>query len=158
MPSGSGSSGVVLAVTAPVFPRQLRVEPWVDPAIDRVGFPAASPYVEALWVSAIGPTAAWAFRRLAAVVAVRPEGTSVDLGVLGVSLGVGSNVSRHSTVSRAIGRLVSFRLASCDGEVLRVRQTVPPLSRRQLSRLTPSLLAVHERMVSIGGRDGVGMA
>lgn len=82
----------------------------------------------------------------------------MDLAELGVSLGIGSSVSRHSTVSRSLGRLVSFGLASWDGEVLRVRQVVPPLSRRQLSGLTPSLAAVHDRMVSARReRDGMGV-
>lgn len=145
-------------MTAPLFPRQVRVEPWVDPAVDGEGFPAGSAYVEALWLGVIGPTAAWTLRRLAALVTVRPAGATVDLGELGASLGVGSSVAANSTMSRTIGRLVSFKLASWDGEVLRVRRVVPPLSRRQVSRLTPSLVVVHDRMVSAGrGFDGLGV-
>lgn len=149
---------MVPAVTAVVFPRELRVKPWTDPTVAGDGFPANSVYVEALWVGVIGPTAAWALRRLAAMVIARPGGATVDLAELGVSLGIGSSVSRHSSVSRTLGRLVSFGLASWDGEVLRVRQVVPPLSSRQLSRLTPSMAAVHDRMVSARHeRDGMGV-
>ncbi|MEW6474299.1 MAG: hypothetical protein AB1679_18765 [Actinomycetota bacterium] len=102
----------------------------------------------------IGPTAAWTLRRLAAVVAERPEGVWVDLPDLAQSLGVGRSTSRSSVLSRTIDRLVSFRLASWDGDVLRIRQTVPPLTARQASRLTPPLTRLHERVVQ-AGRDGL---
>jgi hypothetical protein len=52
-----GASAVVPAVTAVVFPRELRVEPWADPTGARDGFPASSVYVEALWASSPGSRA-----------------------------------------------------------------------------------------------------
>jgi hypothetical protein len=132
------------------------VAPWIDPAPAGRRFPVSSAYVEACWLGVIGPTAAWTLRRLSAVVQGRPNGVWVDLPELAQGLGVGRSTRRNSVLSRTIDRLVSFGLASWDGEVLRIPEAVPPLTTRQVSRLTPSLARVHERMLQ-AGRDGAGV-
>lgn len=124
------------------------VRPLSDPMVERAGFPVDSPYVEELWLSVLGPSATWALRRLAALTAARPEGVQVDLAEFGRSLGLGAGIGRNSVMSRTVERLVSFGVAAWDGDDLLVRQKVPPLSARQLSRLSPALVGLHRRLVA----------
>jgi hypothetical protein len=81
--------------------------------------------------------------------ASRPEGVQVDLAEFGRSLGLGSGIGRNSVMSRTVERLVAFGVAAWDGDELLVRQAVPPLSARQLSRLSPALVGLHRHLVAV---------
>jgi len=141
-----------LAFGAGRGPRSLEptlvIRPLTDRGVEQAGFPVDSPYVEGLWLSVLGPSATWALRRLSALAAARPEGVEVDLAEFGRSLGLGSGSGRSSVISRSIERLVTFGVAAWDGDALLVRQAVPPLSPRQLSRLSPALVGLHRRLVA----------
>ncbi|MBW3537033.1 MAG: hypothetical protein KY395_04580 [Actinobacteria bacterium] len=61
-------------------------------------------------------------------------------------IGVGFQGGRHSPFSRALGRLVQFDLARDDAPSgMAVRRKVPPLNRRQVSRLPEVLQDAHQR-------------
>lgn len=42
----------------------LHVQAWPDPVIDHLGYGPTSSYFEWLWLPRVGPSAAWAYRRL----------------------------------------------------------------------------------------------
>jgi hypothetical protein len=141
-PAGKSTLGPSIEV-AP----KLMVRPLVDPVVDRLGFPVMSAYVEGLWLSVLGPSATWALRRLGAMVTARPDGVAIDLAEFGLSLGLGSGIGSNSSIVRTVKRLVSFRVAAWQGNDLLVRRVVAPLTMRQLARLSPSLVALHHRIV-----------
>jgi hypothetical protein len=141
------------AATEPPFPFEIVVVAWPDPVIDTIGFPVTHPYVETLWLPVIGPSTTWALRRLGVWAAACPDGVSVPLQELAGSLGIGAGVAPSSPVRRTMRRLVHFGLARWNWR-LSVRTTVPPLSARQLERLSPALQRAHERMVA--GRSTAG--
>jgi hypothetical protein len=143
------------AATEPLFPFEIVVVAWHDPVIDTVGFPVTHPYVETLWLPVIGPSTTWALRRLGVWAAACPDGVSVPLQELAGSLGIGAGVAPSAPIQRTLRRLVQFGLARWNGR-LSVRTTVPPLSARQLDRLSPALRRAHERMVA--GRSATGEA
>ena len=122
---------------------QLTVTAWRDPVVERVGHDACGDYVEAFWISTLGPTATWLLRRLAVVVSHSPDGFVVDLGELATAVGLGSDASRTSTLRKAMHRLVLFGLAHHTGDGLAIRTVVPPLSMKQLSRLPQHLQKAH---------------
>ncbi len=126
---------------------RIMVRPLIDPVVDPLGFPVGSAYVEGLWLGILGPSATWALRRLGATVTAHPEGVAVDLAEFGASIGLGSGVSPNSSIVRTIKRLVSFSVAAWQGDDLLVRRVVAPLTMRQLGRLSPSLVALHHRMI-----------
>ena len=92
-----------------------------------------------------GPSTTWLLRRLAAGLDASPAGFDLDLADTAASLGLGSKGGRHSPFMRALGRCCQFdlALAAADG-TLAVRRKVPPLNRRQVLRLPPSLVAAHQ--------------
>ena len=129
------------------FPAQIRVVCWDEPTFEAIVFPVHHPYVESLWLPVIGPSATWMLRRLSAWATACPDGVDVALVELSGSLGLGWASGRTSSVQRTLRRLVMFGLAQWTGE-LAVRTIVPPLSPRQLTRLAPGLVRVHDRMVA----------
>jgi hypothetical protein len=131
----------------PLFPLELVVLPWRDQHVEAMSFPIGHAYVETLWLPIAGPTATWTLRRLGVWALACPDGVSVVLLELAESLGVGSSVGASSTMQRTLRRLVRFGLARWDGR-LWVRTAVPPLSARQVDRLSPALRRAHERMVA----------
>jgi hypothetical protein len=121
-----------------------------DPVVEAVGFAAESRYAETYWLPVLGPSALWALRRLTALLAMRPSGIAVPMGMLGSELGLGGNGGRHAPAVRAVGRLVLFGMAEVRGDELAVRRKVPPLARRQLRRLPTHLVEAHQRHHSAG--------
>jgi hypothetical protein len=119
----------------------LMVGPLRDPVVETLGHPADSPYAERFWLPLIGPSALWALRRLAAAAAVCPDGVPVVLGAFARELGLGAGTGTHAPVVRTLTRLVLFRAADPDGDVLRVRLALPPLTLRQIGRLPDHLEA-----------------
>jgi len=129
--------------TAPVA--VLPIYPWPDPVIDALGHDPRSTYVELFWLGILGPSTTWLLRRLAAGLDASPSGFDLDLADAAAALGLGAKGGRHSPFMRALGRCCQFDLAMAraDGS-LAVRRRVPPLNRRQVLRLPPSLVAAHQ--------------
>ncbi len=115
-----------------------------DPVIEAVGFVPESRYAETYWLPVLGPSALWALRRLSALLAMRPAGITVPMGMFSSELGLGGNGGRHAPAVRALGRLVLFGMAEVRGDELAVRRKVPPLARRQLRRLPAHLADAHQ--------------
>lgn len=136
-----------LAETLPVLPEPtLRVEPWPDPVVDRIGHPLRSSYVEDYWLGILGPTTTWLLRRLDAALDGHPDGVTIDLATLAGSLGLTFEPGHAGPFGRALHRSVMFGLAQPVGARLAVRRAAPPLSARQLARLPRAVQAGHERL------------
>ena len=135
----SGVEGVV-------FPVELTVRAW---STDRgvALFPVQHEYVEMLWLPVIGPSSTWLLRRLGSWALAFPDGVSVVLPELSESLGLGWTAGVHSSLQRSMRRLVMFGLARWSGESFDVAAVVPPVSNRQLERLSPGLVRAHDRMI-----------
>jgi len=133
----------------------LLVAPWSDPVIDTLGHDPRSTYVEQFWLPILGPTATWLLRRMAAGFDTAPEGFELDLADTARALGLGARGGRHSPFQRALGRCISFRLARREGQgALGVRRRIPPLTRRHLDRLPPSLGKLHGEWSVVCDRTG----
>lgn len=107
-------------------PNTLTIEAWTDPAIDASGHRPGSAYIEAVWLGSLGPTATFAWMRLARVAAATP-GVVVDTTDLAVSLGLGESLSRSGALARSIGRLIAF-----DAAYLGRRLRGPPGAARRV--------------------------
>ncbi|HXX88756.1 MAG TPA: hypothetical protein VEI83_00870 [Acidimicrobiales bacterium] len=124
----------------------LRIEPWPDPVIDALGHDPRSWYVERFWLAVLGPTSTWLLRRIAAGFDTSPEGFDLPVDEAARALGLGGRTGRHSPFQRAVARCVTFELALSRGPAtIGVRRHVPPLPRRHLVRLPPSLQEHHRR-------------
>jgi hypothetical protein len=124
----------------------LLIRPWPDGVIDALGFDPRSAYVETYWLGILGPSTTWLLRRLVAGLDISPEGFDLPLAETARQLGLGDRGGRHSPFLRAIARTMQFELAQPEGDaVLAVRRRVPPLSRRQVLRLSPALQEAHAR-------------
>ncbi len=122
------------------------IRPWEDQILDRIGFDPRSPYVERFWLGIVGPSVTWLIRRIAAGFDASPSGFEMPLGETARALGLGDPGGRSSAFFRTLSRMVQFELARvaapCELEVMR---RLPPLTRRQASRLSPALQEAHER-------------
>ncbi len=124
----------------------LTVSPWPDDLIDSLGFDARSPYVERFWLGVLGPSTTWLLRRVAAGFDQHPEGFELSLSQTAQALGLGDRGGRNSPFLRTVNRVIQFDLARVAGPAeLAVRRKLPPLSRRQTNRLSPSLQADHQQ-------------
>jgi hypothetical protein len=134
----------------------LHIVPWTDPVIDTLGHDPRSWYVEQFWLPIVGPTSTWLLRRIVARFDSDPGGFDLDLDDTARGLGLGGREGRHSPFQRALGRCVSFQLARSHGpRSLAVRRRIPPLSRRHLDRLPPTLQALHAEWSRGQNRTGV---
>jgi len=123
----------------------LPVRPWPDAVIDALGHDPRSAYVESFWLGILGPSTTWLIRRLAAGLEASPAGFDLDLADTASALGLGAKGGRHSPFMRALGRCCQFDLAIARSDgTLAVRRKIPPLNRRQVLRLPPSLVAAHQ--------------
>ena len=127
----------------------IAIRPWEDEALERTGFDPRSPYVERFWLGIIGPSTTWLLRRIAAGFDAAPAGFDMSLAETARALGLGDRSGRNSPFFRTLNRMVQFELArvSSGGE-LEVMRRLPPLSRRQTSRLSPALQEAHERWMA----------
>ena len=124
----------------------LAIRPWPDGVIDSLGHDPRSSYVEQFWLGILGPSTTWLLRRLAAGLETHPAGFDLPLAETAQALGLGAKGGRHSPFMRALARCCQFDLAEARPEgALAVRRKLPPLNRRQVLRLPPSLQAAHER-------------
>jgi hypothetical protein len=122
----------------------LSVRPWPDPVIDTLGHDPRSAYVERFWLGVLGPSTTWLLRLLASELEANPAGFQLDLVETAQALGLGGHGGRHSPFMRSLARCCRFELAETrDDGSLAVRRKLPPLNRRQLLRLPPSLQAAH---------------
>jgi hypothetical protein len=130
-------------LTSPV-----RITPWPDTVIDRMGHQPDSAYFEWLWLPRIGPSTAWAYRRLTSGLAGHPEGFTISLEELAHWLGL-RGTGANSVVVRSLGRLVRFHLAmQVDVSSLALRRRVPPLTKGQLAALSPHLQRTHRHLMA----------
>ena len=101
-----------------------------------------------LWLPRVGPSTAWAYRRLTEGLSTQPDGYSVELDTLAAWLGL-SGTGHQAPLMRSLRRLVRFHLAlQLDDHTLAVRRRVPPLTTPQLRNLHPTLQRAHLRMVN----------
>jgi hypothetical protein len=133
----------VLGIPAPAT--TLTIHPWPDTVIDSVGLDPRSDYVERYWLGIIGPSTTWLLRHLVEGLERQPAGFELDMAETAARIGIGFQGGRHSPFCRTLGRLVQFELARDEGAgIMAVRRKVPPLSRRQLTRLPEKLQQDHE--------------
>ena len=133
------------------FTSPLRVQAWPDAVVDRLGYEPTSEYFEWLWLPRIGPSCAWAYRRMTAGLLSHPQGYSIRLDGLAHWLGLGGT-GQHSPLVRSLRRLEQFGLVvRIDEHTIRVRRKVPPLTQPELRRLSPVLQAIHLRLVHTAG-------
>jgi hypothetical protein len=60
-----------------------------DPVVEARGHRPGSPYIEHVWLSALGPASTWMWTRMARVAAARPT-TLIDMADLAAGLGLGT--------------------------------------------------------------------
>lgn len=122
------------------------IRPWVDEALDQAGFDPRSPYVERFWLGVIGPSTTWLMRRVAAGFDAAPDGFDMPLGETARAIGLGDPSGRNSAFFRTLTRLVQFDLGRVTGPCeLEVMRRLPPLSRRQVARLSPEMQEAHQQ-------------
>lgn len=127
----------------------VRIRPWGDEVLDRMGFDPRSPYVERFWLGIVGPSVTWLIRRVAAGFDAAPDGFEMKLGETARALGLGDPGGRNSAFFRTVNRMVQFDLARVSApSELEVLRRLPPLTRRQTSRLSPALQEAHERWLA----------
>ena len=98
------------------------------------------------WLGVIGPTAAWALRRLALPLLACPEAHEVDLSVLATELGLGHSAAKAQA---ALDRLARFGLARWAGiGELEVVTAVPLLPRRHLGHLSAWARRYHDQALA----------
>lgn len=127
-----------------IDPTTLVVENWSDPTLEQYGYEVASDYVEAFWLSTLGPTSTWLLRRLVAVVGDRPDAVRLDVAELAASLGIGSPQDRLTPFVKSLDRLVMFGVAQVRRDRIGVRRFVPPLASKQIDRLPAHLHRSHD--------------
>ncbi len=136
-------------------PASLEVHPAPHPKLEvhRAGFPLDHPYIEQCWTPVLGPSSVLLLRRIPWL---WREATpaEVDVGELGVQLGLGRGGGRHSPIARTVDRIVRFRFAAWSG---------PPLSQRHLDRVPRWCANRHEQLLSahleaLGQAGGVAQA
>ena len=128
---------------------RLHIEQWVDPVVDPHGLHPCSRYVELYWLPIIGPSTTWLLRRLTYGLEVHGDGFDLHLPETARSLGLGDKMGKNSPFRRALARLITFELARPRGPgELAVRQHIPPLPLRHLSRLPEPLQRSHRRWMA----------
>ncbi|HEY0399486.1 MAG TPA: hypothetical protein VGF00_13915 [Acidimicrobiia bacterium] len=127
----------------------IHIQPWPDPVIDTLGHDPRTPYPERFWLPTLGPTALLLLRHIADRFDRCPQGFTLCLAETSRCLGLGERDGRSSPLARSLGRLVQFDLAANDddGAALAVRRHVPPINRRHVRRLPPSLQDEHDAWV-----------
>src|ERR671910_976 len=122
----------------------LDVLAWTDPVIDQVGYDPRSLYVERFWLGILGPSATWLMRYLVDRLEQSPEGYTLDLDECATALGLGRYRGSSGAFPRTIARCCQFGASRLTGaSTLEVRRRLPPLTRRQVVRLSPILQADH---------------
>lgn len=127
----------------------IRIVPFTDPVVDTLGHDPRSPYPERFWLPTLGPTTLLLLRHVAYRFDGSPEGFTLELAETSRCLGLGERAGRSSPLARSLGRIVQFDLAAeTDGGALAVRRYLPPINRRHVRRLPPSVQEQHEAWVA----------
>lgn len=127
----------------------ISIVPWVDPVVDTLGHDPRTPYPERFWLPTLGPTALLLLRHVAYRFDRTPDGFVLELAETSRCLGLGERAGRNSPLARSLGRIVQFDLAAEHGEgTLAVRRHLPPINRRHIRRLPPSLQEQHDAWVT----------
>lgn len=128
------------------FSRTLRIVPWTDPLIDRLGHDPRSLYVETYWLGILGPSTTWLLRLVAHRLDAHPDGFDLDLSETARALGLGTGAGKRSTFARTLKRCHSFGMARAHGpEAMAVRKKLPSLPQRHLVRLPHYLQEQHRQ-------------
>lgn len=127
------------------MPAALTILPWSDPLLDTIGHDPRSLYAETFWLPVLGPTALLLLRHLATRFDATPRGVELHVAETSRALGVGDRAGSSSPIVRTLTRLEQFELASADphAPTIAVRRHLPPVHRRHLRRLPPSLQETH---------------
>jgi len=133
--------------THPPTPEHLRVVALRDPRVEARGHRPGSPYIEAVYVGVLGPTASWLWQRLARTAALSPA-TELDTLELAASLGLGQGHGANAPLTRTINRLQHFDAARRHHDTLAVRLALPDLAPRRLARLSPSARLAHHHLAA----------
>jgi hypothetical protein len=124
----------------------LTVRPWVDPIVDDIGHDPRSAYVERFWLAILGPSTTFLLRHLVDGLDAAPDGYELDLAECASSLGLGNLQAPGAAFPRTVRRSCQFGAARMPGgPVLEVRRRLPPLSSRQLRRLSRARQEDHDR-------------
>jgi hypothetical protein len=121
--------------------------------LEALGHHPTSEYAEQFWLPVIGPSALWVQRRLNAGFVGGRDSYQLDLAGLGREIGLGAGTGRNSPVVRTVSRLVDFHLAEIVDGRLGVSTMLPPLSRRQATRLPEHLATRHQELARAGSRQ-----
>ena len=133
-----------MTITEPtVASSTIRVTAYPSSTLDAKLVPGTSDYVEFVFTSIIGPTAVLAYRNLLRRFADEGEAYRLDVAELAIQLGVPT-----AQATRAIKRLVDFRIARWDGDTLQVRLAIKPPSERVLAARGAGLLETHHRILA----------
>ena len=129
---------------------QLRVTPWGDPIIDRLGHDPRSLYVEKFWLGVLGPTTILLLRHCAQSLEESPEGFDLNFKATASALGLGRRVGRAGPLTRSFERACRFSVVrSLSPTEIEVRRRLAPLNRKQVSRLSPR--RQHEHAMFLEG-------
>jgi hypothetical protein len=129
-----------------VDPTTLDVVPWIDQVLLHQGHDPRSDYVERFWLPILGPSTTWLLRRVARGFDDMPSGFRINLADTARALGLGEGTGRNAMITRSIDRACQFGMAQRHGyDRLSVRTHLPPLTRRQLTRLPLAVRNAHDR-------------
>ena len=128
-------------------PPRMMVIAYPDPLVEAHGHRPGSPYVERVWLSALGPASTWLWTRLARVAANQPS-VVIDMADLAASLGLGTELGPNSTISRTLSRMVWFDAARRAGDTLAVRTALADLPARRLARAPASARIAHQHLAA----------
>ena len=135
--------------TSSPFADVITVLPWIDPVVDQLGLDPMSHYVEFAWLPRLGPSATWAYRRLATGLRPDTESNEIELAYLAHAIGLGTGTGANSPVQRCLRRLACFGLARRESDsVLAVRRRAPWLNLANVRRLDPRLQRIHEAVLA----------
>lgn len=156
--SAAGNSTAVPSPAPCASPdAEIRVEPWDDPVVERIGFSPQSSYVELFWLPVLGPSALLLVRRVADLLVEHADGVAVPADELARALGLGGTAGRHAPFPRAVARCVRYGMARAQGTgCLGFRRMVAPLPLRLARRLPSHLAERHAEWERAGHRLGDG--
>ena len=129
----------------------LTIVPWPEPVIDTLGHDPRSLYVETFWLPILGPTSLLLLRHLATRFDETPAGVELRIAETSQALGVGNREGSSSPIVRTLARLEQFEVAFADplSPTIAVRRNLPPVTRRQLSRLPMPLQRQHAQLAEV---------
>jgi hypothetical protein len=137
-------TGTTLNPEAPPTVPTLRVRPWADPVLDRLGHDPRDSYAR-FWLPLLGPSALLFSRLLAERFDEAPAGFELDVEDAARSLGLGAPSGRRSAFHRTVARLSQFRVVHLDTtDELLVRRRLPGLTRTQVMKLPSSVRQAHD--------------